>query len=67
LLLSLHLLLLLPLPVLFQPNGKIVISTEAAHAFVSSAVEKSASLLPQFAQPNTAHLLLQLLLALLCR
>jgi hypothetical protein len=39
------------------PDYKIVISTEDAHAFVSGAVEKSASL---SRQANVAHLLLPL-------
>jgi hypothetical protein len=43
-------------PVLFHPSQKTVISTEAAHAFVSSAAEKSASLPPPFANPHTAYL-----------
>jgi hypothetical protein len=44
--------LLLPLSALIHPNRRIVISTEAAHAFVSSAVKKSASLPPPFANPR---------------
>jgi hypothetical protein len=55
--LHLHLLLFLPLHllVLFHSNQKTVISTEAAHGLiVSSAVEKSASLPPRFANPYSA-------------
>jgi hypothetical protein len=44
---------LVPLLVLFHPNQKTVISTEAAHAFVSSAAEKSASLPPPFTNPRS--------------
>jgi hypothetical protein len=49
-------------PVLFHPNQTIVISTEAAHAFVSSAVEKSASPPLPFAN-RTTHLPLLFLLS----
>jgi hypothetical protein len=43
-----------PLLVLFHPNRGTVISTEAAHALVSSAVEKSASPPPPLANRYSA-------------
>jgi hypothetical protein len=46
------------LTIAFLTNQKTVISTEAAHAFVSSAAEKSAS--PPRSAADTAHLQLRL-------